>query len=144
MTIKFFLFIFFYQFSFTDTDDSHDSRGREGRGGDHLFILLCHYHLLTNIQIFILQLCKWDDYHIFLIAPLVFTRLLKISIITMWLIDDVKLIFVYLLFDLIQGFCYSYLKLETSGLELASTIILALKANQLTKCASHLINKAWK
>ena len=23
-----------------------------------------------------LQLCKWDDYHIFLIAPLVFTRLL--------------------------------------------------------------------
>ena len=144
MTIKFFLFIFFYQFSFTDTDDSHDSRGREGRGEDHLFILLCHYHLLTNIQIFILQLCKWDDYHIFLIAPLVFTRLLKISIITMWLIDDVKLIFVYLLFDLIQGFCYSYLKLETSGLELASTIILVLKANQLTKCASHLINKAWK
>ena len=34
-------------------------------------------------------------------------------------------------------FCYSYMAWETSGLELASTIILVLQANRLTKCASH-------
>ena len=43
-------FFFFYQgFSFTDTDDSQDSRGREGTS----FIPLYHFHPLTNIQIFI-------------------------------------------------------------------------------------------
>ena len=44
---------------------------------------------------------------------------------------DVMLIFV-LLGDLIQRFCYNYLTLETGGLGLASTIILALQVNQLT------------
>ena len=34
-------------------------------------------------------------------------------------------------------FCYSYMTWETGGLELASTIILVLQANRLTKCASH-------
>ena len=34
-------------------------------------------------------------------------------------------------------FCYSYMTWETGGLELASTIILLLQANRLTKCASH-------
>ena len=48
--------------------------------------------------------------------------------ITIWLIDDVKLTFTCLLVDLIQGFCYSYLTLETGGLELGLTIILALQA----------------
>ena len=47
------------------------------------------------------------------------------------------LIFVCLLADSIQGFCYSYMASETGGLELASTIILVLQANRLTKCASH-------
>ena len=42
----------------------------------------------------------WDDYHIFLIATLVFTRLLLYEIlrpyrITIWLIDDVKFVLVY-------------------------------------------------
>ena len=37
--------------------------------------------------------------------------------ITIWLIDDVMLIFVCLLVYLIQGFCYSYLTLETGRLE---------------------------
>ena len=58
--------------------------------------------------------------------------------ITVWLIDDVILIFVCLHFELILfRFCYSYMTWETGGLELASTIILALQANRLTKCASH-------
>ena len=34
-------------------------------------------------------------------------------------------------------FCYSHMTSETGGLELASTIILVLQANRLTKCASH-------
>ena len=43
--------------------------------------------------------------------------------ITIWLIDDVMLIFVCWLVNLIQGFCYSYLTLEIGGLELTSIII---------------------
>ena len=34
-------------------------------------------------------------------------------------------------------FCYSNLRRETGGFELASTITLVLQANRLTKCASH-------
>ena len=51
------------------------------------------------------------------------------------LIDDVM--FVCLLDELILGFCYSNLILETGRFELASTITLVLQANRLTKCASH-------
>ena len=52
-----------------------------------------------------------DDCHIFLIATLVFTRLLLIEIfppyrITIWLIDNVKFLLVCLLDDLILGFHY--------------------------------------
>ena len=45
--------------------------------------------------------------------------------------------FICLLDELILGFCYSDLTLETGGFELASTITLVLQANRLTKCASH-------
>ena len=67
--------------------------GQQGKGRDHI-------------------LFHWDDYHIFLIATLVFTRLLLNEIlplyrITIWLIDDVKFVLVCLLDDLILGFCYS-------------------------------------
>ena len=41
--------------------------------------------------------------------------------------------FVCLLDELILGFCYSDLTLETGGFELASTITLVLQANRLTK-----------
>ena len=34
--------------------------GQQGKGGDHFFIPLYHFHPLTNIQTFILQLCTWD------------------------------------------------------------------------------------
>ena len=46
--------------------------------------------------------------------------------VTICMTDDVMLI-VCLLVDLIQGFCYSYLTLETGGLELETTIILVLQ-----------------
>ena len=46
------------------------------------------------------------------------------------LIDDAM--FVCLLDELIQGFCYSDLRWETGGFELASTVTLVLQANRLT------------
>ena len=47
--------------------------------------------------------------------------------------------FVCLLDELMLGFCYNDLTLETGGFELASTIILVLQVNRLTKRASHLV-----
>ena len=44
---------------------------------------------------------------------------------------------VCLLDDLILGFCHCNLRREPGGLELASSITLALQASRLTKCASH-------
>ena len=66
-------YIFFISwFSFTDTDDSQDSRGREGTiFYSTLPILRAYEH--SDIY---LQRCIWDDYYIFLIAALLFTRLL--------------------------------------------------------------------
>ena len=83
----------------------------------------------------------WDDYHVFLIATLVFTRLLLDEIYHLielpfeWLTDDAM--FVSLLDELMLGFCDSDLTWENGGFELASTIILALQANRPTKCTSH-------
>ena len=139
--VYFVLLLFcFFLFCFTFFLSGHFFKGhwrltgQQGKGGDHLFIPLYHFHPLTNIQALILQLCTWVDYHIFLIAPLEFITLLlwwdlPPYRITIWLIDDVMLIFVCLLVDLIPGFCYSYLTLETGGLELASTTTLVLVAN---------------
>ena len=130
------LFFFLSGFSFTDTDDSQDSRGREGEiFYSTLPLPPAHEH--WDIY---LQLCMWDDYHVFLIATLVFTRLLLDEIYHLielpvdCLIDDAM--FVCLLDELIQGFCYSDLRWETGGFELASTVTLVLQANRLTRCAS--------
>ena len=63
-----------------------------------------------------LQLCMWDDNHIFLIARLVFTRLLLDEIyhldyrVTIWLIDDVTLVFVCLRNDSILAFILQQLE----------------------------------
>ena len=79
------LFFFLSGFSFTDTDDSQDSsRGREGEiFYSTLPLPPAHEH--WDIY---LQLCMWDDYHVFLIATLVFTRLLldEIYRTTIWVI----------------------------------------------------------
>ena len=104
------LFFFLSRFSFTDTDDSRDSRGREG---------IIFYSTLPlppaheHSDIF-LQLCMWDGYGIFLIAMLVFTRMLLDEIfppyrITIWLIDAVKFVLICLLDDMILDFCCSNL-----------------------------------
>ena len=92
----------------------------------------------------LLQLCKWDDYHVFLIATLLFTRLLLDEIYHLielpldWVNDDTM--FVCLLDVLVLCFCNSDLTWETGGIELGSTITLVLQANRLTKCASSLYN----
>ena len=136
--------IFFYSIRvfFTDTDDSQDRRGREGT----IFYCTLSFPSANKHWDIYLQRCMWDDYHIFLIAALVFTRLLLAEIYHLidlpfeWLIDDA--IFVCLLDELIIGFCYSDLTLETGGFEIALTITLVLltlvlQTHGLTKCASH-------
>ena len=133
----FIYFFFLSGFSITDTDDSQDSRGREGTiFYSTLPLPPAHEH--SDIY---LQLCMWDDYHIFLIATLVFTRLLLDDIlppyrITIYLIDWWCEVCFCLLDDLILGFCYSNFD---TGNRWTRTITLVLQANRLTKCASHFI-----
>ena len=104
-------FFFYQDFFFTDTDDSQDSREMKGT---IFYSILPFPHAHEHSDIY-LQLRMWDDYHIFLI---VLNRTCCIyqtasrwdlppSRITIWLIDDVILIFVCLLDDLILGYCYS-------------------------------------
>ena len=56
-------------FFFTDTDDSQDSRAREGT----IFYFILPVPLAHEYPDIHLKLCIWDDYHIFLIPPLIFT-----------------------------------------------------------------------
>ena len=65
-------FFFLSGFSSTDTDDSQDSRRRE-ETIFHSPLPLPPAHEQSDIY---LHLCIGDDYHVFLIAPCVFTRLL--------------------------------------------------------------------
>ena len=58
-------------FYFTDTDDSRDNRGR----GRTIFYFTLPLPAAREYSENYLQLCMWDDDHIFLLAPLVFTRL---------------------------------------------------------------------
>ena len=64
--------VFLLEFSFTDTEDTQDSRGREGT----IFYSTVPLPPAQEHSNIYLQLCMWNDYHIFLIAPLVYTRLL--------------------------------------------------------------------
>ena len=122
-----FSFFFFYE-SFLHRHWRYIEQ--QGKGGDHL---LFHSTTSTSSQTLrhYLQLRMWDDYHVFLIATLVFTKRLLgeiyhfIKLPFQWLIDDVM--FFCLLDELIQGFCHSDLTLETGGFELASTITLVYK-----------------
>ena len=102
-----FVFCFFLSgFSFTDTDNSQDRREGAFFITDYLSPLpRTHKH--SDIY---LQLWMWDDYHIFLIAPLVFTTILS----SYHLIYDAKFLFVYLMiWDItILGFCYNSLDTE--------------------------------
>ena len=65
---------FFYLsgFSFTATDDSQDSKGRDGT----IFYSTLPLPPAYEHSDIYMQLCMWDEYHIFLIASLEYTRLL--------------------------------------------------------------------
>ena len=67
---KYFVF-FSIRVFVADTDDSQDSRGREGT----IFYSTLPFPPTHEHWDIYLQLCIWDDYHVFLIATLVFTRL---------------------------------------------------------------------
>ena len=104
-TVDMTVFFLLSRFFFTDSDDSQDSRGRE----ENIFyssLPLPPAHELSGIY---LELCVWGGYHVFLISPLVFTRLLLDGIyylieLPFWLIDNRMVISVCLLDDYLLGF----------------------------------------
>ena len=87
-------FFFLLGFSFTDTEDSQDSRIREGT----VFYSTLPLPSAQEHWDIYLQLCMWDDYHVFLIVTLVFTILLLneiyhlIELLFDWLLDDVMFV----------------------------------------------------
>ena len=119
---------FFIRFSFTDTDDSQDSREREG-AIFYSTLPLPPAHEHSDIY---LQLCMWDDYHIFLIAPLVFTRLL---------LDEIFTLSNYHLIDWWCEVCFSLFTwwFDTRFLLQQSWYGKPVdsSSHRLTKCASH-------
>ena len=128
-------------FFFTDTDDSQESRGREG-GIFYSTLPLLPSHEHWDIY---LQLCMRDDYHVFLVATLVFTRMLLVEIYHLvelpfdWLIDDAM--FVCLVDELIPGICYSDFEMGDRWIWIRiDHLTLVLQANRLTKCASHFVS----
>ena len=138
----------FFSFSFLSEFSSQtlkiNKTARKGRGTSFIPPFPpAHYH--WDIY---LQLCMWDYYYVFLIATLVLTKLLideiyhLIKLPFQWLIDDAM--FVCLPDELILGFCYSDLILETGGFERALTITLVLQASQLTKFNSEWSHERWK
>ena len=125
-------FIFLSGFSFTDTDDSQDSRERD----ETIFyytIPLTPTHKHSDIY---LHFCMWDDYHVFNRIACNYQAAtwwyLPLYRITIWLIDDVTLSFCLFTwwFDS-SYFCYSNFRQEAGGFELTSTITLVLQANQV-------------
>ena len=138
-------FFFLSVLSFTDTDNSQDYRGREGTFF-YSTLLLPPAHKHSDIY---LQLCTWDDYHIFLIATLVFTRLLLDEIYHLIeLLFDWLMMWYWFKFVCVLIWVKVLLQLldmrETGRHELALTNTLLLQANRLTKCASLFVGRWFK
>ena len=93
---------FFYQDFLSRTLTTHRTAG-EGRGP--FFISTNSTRSPTFKHLF--ATFMWDDYHIF--TKLLLDEILPPYRITVWLIDAVKFVLVYLLNDLILGFCDSNL-----------------------------------
>ena len=113
--------------------------GQQGKGGDHflfpsttstrsrtfrhLFVILhvkCLSHIFNRNACIYQAATPWD------LSP---------YRITIWLIDDVMLIFVLLLAYFILGFVSAIWHEKPVESNSQSTIILVLQANRLTKCA---------
>ena len=115
--------VFFYQDFLSQTLKIHRTAGKEGGTMLYSFLSVSPAHEHSDIY---LQLCMWDDYHLFLIASLVTIRLLLDELyhfieLPFWLIDDAMLVSVCFL---VLDFCYSILSLEANGFELPSTITI--------------------
>ena len=114
--------------------------GQQGKGGEHLLFHSTTSTLSRTFRYFFTTLqVRWLS-HIFNRTACIYQTATRWDLppyrINIWLIHDV-MFFVWLLDDLILGFCYSNLRLETGGLELALPITFVLQANRLTKCASY-------
>ena len=138
---------FFFLSGFSSQTLTIHRTGEEGRGPS--YIPLYHFHpLRTLTHLFATLHVRWLS-RIFNRNVCVYQTATRWDLppyrITIWLIDDVTLSFCLFTwwFDS-SFFCYSNLRRETGGFELASTITLVLQANRLTKCASHLIYTLWK
>ena len=120
-------------FSFTDIEDSQDSRGREG---NHLL-----FHSTTSNRsrtfryLFGTLHVRWLS-HIFNRIACIYQTATRWYLppyrITIWLIDDVALSFVCLRDHLILDFLLRQFETGNRWIELASTITLVLQANRLT------------
>ena len=124
------MYFFLSGFSFMDTENS------PGEGGDHLLFhsttstcLRKFRHLFATLHV------RWLS-HIFYRTAGVYQTGTQWDLssyrITIWLIDDVMLIFVCLLVDLILDFVTAIWHEKLVGLEVASTST----SHPLTKCAS--------
>ena len=101
------LFFFLSEFSFTDTDNSRDSRGRE----ETIFYSTLPLPTAHEHSDIYLQLCTWDGYAISCDShrnACIYQTATRLNLppyrITIWLINDVILTFVYLLVELILDF----------------------------------------
>ena len=115
--------------------------GQQGKGGDHLLFhsttstrsrtlrhLFATLHVRWLSRIFNRNACVYQtatrwDLPPYRITIWVTDWWCNVCLFTWWI--DTR-------------FCYSNLTLEAGGFELASTIMLVLQVNRLTKCASHL------
>ena len=112
--------------------------GLQGKGEDHLlFHSTTSIHSRTFRHLFATLHVKWIS-HIFNRTACIYQTATRWDLppyrITIWLIDDVTLVFL-VVYEMIWFylFCCSNLRQETGGFEPASTITLVLKANRLTK-----------
>ena len=112
---------------------THRTAG-ERRGSS--FIPLYQFHLLRNIQTIICNFaCEHSDTYLQLRSYLLLDEIYHfVKLLFDWLMMCVDFRLFACWFDF--RFCNSCLTWETSGLGLASTIILVLQANRLTKCAN--------
>ena len=120
--------------SFTETDNSQDSRWKEGTifystlpfppAHEHWDIYFATLHVRWLSRMFNRNACVYQRATQWDLPP----YLIAIWLID-WLIDYARCVRLH--DDLIQGFCYSNLTPKTGEFELASTITLVLETNWL-------------
>ena len=135
------IFFFLSAFSFTDTDDSRDSRGREGTVFYSTLPLL-HAHEHSDFATFATLHVRWLS-HIFNRVTCIYQAATQWDLppyrITIWLIDDVTLNFCLFTWWFDSSFFVTAIwdgkPVHSNSHQLSP---LYYKANGLTKCASHL------